>query len=69
MEGQVVMPVRVRQAPFPSWRVWRVAVRRVTQTPRASCPLCWGQRAIFEPFNGGLIPVVCDECFGTGQVW
>jgi hypothetical protein len=28
--------------------------------------MCWGQRKIFEPGPLGLIPVICEDCAGTG---
>ncbi len=31
------------------------------------CPLCWGQRMIWESSIIGLVPVVCRECAGTGR--
>ena len=32
------------------------------------CPMCWGQRRIFEDRNGeGLVPQVCPACLGIGQ--
>lgn len=32
------------------------------------CPTCWGQRQIFEDFNGeGLVPCMCPACLGLGQ--
>ena len=41
------------------WSVW---VRSV-ETP---CAMCWGQRKILEPGPLGLIPVICEDCAGTG---
>ena len=37
---------------------------------RSFCPLCWGQGAIYERFDGDgpLMPVLCDACRGTGYV-
>lgn len=31
------------------------------------CPLCWGQRKIWEPGPLGLLPVLCENCAGTGR--
>lgn len=34
----------------------------------APCPTCWGQRQIFEDFNGeGLVPCTCPTCLGLGE--
>jgi hypothetical protein len=58
--------VRAGRRPFRSWEEWRVGIRRPLLRP--SCGLCWGQGAIYEPFlGGGLIPVQCEGCRGTGR--
>lgn len=32
------------------------------------CPMCWGQRQIFENPNGeGYVPVQCPHCLGLGE--
>jgi hypothetical protein len=32
------------------------------------CPICWGQRQVFEDRNGeGLVPHPCVACLGLGQ--
>jgi hypothetical protein len=39
-----------------------------THVPLAPpCPMCWGQRAIWEDGPLGLVPVVCETCRGTGR--
>ncbi len=50
----------MRQDPSPA------AVANHART-RAQCPLCWGQRAIWEASVLGLMPVVCEGCRGTGH--
>jgi hypothetical protein len=40
---------------------------RHTVEPLADCPMCWAQRMIWEPGPLGLLPVVCEECSGTGR--
>jgi hypothetical protein len=57
--------VRAGRRPFRSWEEWRVGIRRPALRP--ACALCWGQRAIWEPFLGSLIPVICEGCRGTGR--
>ncbi len=51
---------RVRQDPSPAAVAHHVPAH-------AQCPLCWGQRAIWEPSVLGLLPVVCESCRGTGD--
>lgn len=47
------------QVPFPS----RTEVPLVVGT---QCGSCWGQKKIFTPFHGSLLPVVCPTCGGKG---
>jgi putative methionine-R-sulfoxide reductase with GAF domain len=35
--------------------------------PPAQCAACWGQRRIWEPGPLGLMPIVCEDCGGTGR--
>lgn len=33
------------------------------------CPMCWGQRRIYEDRNGeGLVPTTCPSCLGIGEI-
>jgi hypothetical protein len=54
-----------------SWSAWRRGRRdpwSVWVRPiEAPCAWCWGQRKILEPGPLGLIPVVCEDCGGTGM--
>lgn len=56
---------------YSSWAQWRAdhePVGWVVEEHRpGQCPMCWGQRKIWEPGPLGLIPVVCDGCAGTGR--
>jgi hypothetical protein len=32
------------------------------------CPVCWGQRRLWEDASGeGLVPHVCPACLGIGE--
>ena len=32
------------------------------------CPICWGQRRIYQDRNGeGLVPQTCQACLGVGE--
>jgi hypothetical protein len=60
--------VRTRHGSYLSWRDWR-GTRMRRRALRLTCPTCWGQRMLLEPFaGGGLIPVTCEDCHGTGRV-
>jgi hypothetical protein len=71
-------PVIVRDSPYGvpiaygSWAHWRVARRHPERVwldaPGRPCPLCWGQRKIWDPGPLGLLPVICEACAGTGRV-
>ncbi len=40
----------------------------------ASCPLCWGQRRLWDPVQAAngegaiLVATACPECLGLGEV-
>ncbi len=56
---------------YASWVEWRSRRREsegvVIASNRNLCPMCWGQRKIWEPGPLGLLPVICDYCAGTGR--
>jgi hypothetical protein len=56
---------------YRSWADWRVAQERpeaVWLRPAGGqCPICWGQRSIWESGPLGPVPVVCEPCDGTGR--
>jgi hypothetical protein len=60
--------VRTPGGSYLSWGDWRSSRRR-RRTIQLTCPTCWGQKVIYEPFLGGkLMPVICECCRGTGRV-
>jgi hypothetical protein len=67
------LPVSVR---YESWGAWRDEAASPLPAPpliapdTASCPSCWGQRRVWEqaPNGEGLVPRVCEGCFGAGLV-
>lgn len=39
-----------------------------TSPPWRMCPMCWGQRRVFQDRNGeGLVPAPCGACLGIGE--
>lgn len=56
---------------YASWAEWRFGCREPGEMSLGPvgqpCPLCWGQRKIWEPGPLGLLPVLCENCAGTGR--
>ncbi len=48
-----------------------VMIATATSTTTAQwrpCPICWGQRRIYQDRNGeGLVPQTCPTCIGLGE--